>query len=102
MCRFNDEYTLLLKSPDRRAKYLSLPNVMSLNKLYKQKRNSQFFKNILYNVNLGEKYNVTLKDIVKIMFNLINGLKKIISLLFNRDRLSENIEINIDINYNIY
>ena len=36
------------------------------------------------------------------MFNLINGLKKIVSLLFNRDRLSEHIEIRIDINYNIY
>ena len=43
---------------------------------YTHKNNQPILKSIYYNVNLDEKYNVMLKDIVKIMFNLINAFKK--------------------------
>ena len=46
---------------------------------YTDKNNQPILKSIYYNVNLGEKYNVMFKDIVKIMFNLINAIKKIMN-----------------------
>ena len=82
-CRFHDEYTLLFKSPNRWAKSLSLSNVMSLNEFYTQKTIGQAWRKYCI-VNLGEKYNVAFKEIVKIMFNFINAYIKIMNFYFSR------------------